>query len=252
MPKNLNEARLMSDLQVKRLAPEQVLLYQARNNMIQSTSQSLPYLSFNQEKIAEKKEMDINASELIAIASGIHSTMFKQSSNEDYKRDIYNTATLTLTRLYTTQKAYQKKNIDFEFYSLLISRMKKIMSDLNWEKNLSKTIIEKAVNLVDLFSDAKTNVRPQIWKEKFNSLALELNNRQINAILEYIKDQSQKHTIQDRNRGIIELFSQAEPGTRAMIVGQAHIDSQRSGKHNLITLLEEAGIPVVVFQSKQL
>ncbi len=126
------------------------------------------------------------------------------------------------------------------------------MSDLQWDENLSKTIIENAVNLVDLFSDAKDNVRPQVWKDKFKSLALKLNYRPFNAILEYIKDQSQKHTIQDRNRGIIELFSKAEPGTRAMIVGQAHIDLKISGQYNLITLLEKAGIPVVVFQSKQL
>lgn len=240
IPKDLSQERILADIRREAMAKETALLYDLRAKEPKASS---PYLSYNPEVLNQAEDLDIMMDKLIVISSGLAAGL------PDQQGKVFNSLSFEIHKINLVKLAYEHLGLAHEFYALLGARIKRIALEAGFDEATQRRIVTNSIDTLENFSEAHSTQDSAKWQKKYYQALLILNQNQSEKLFEYSAKKTQELTIQTRNERIASLFTEAEAGTRTMIVGTGHYRSPPNVK-GLISLLEESNVPIIIIERK--
>jgi hypothetical protein len=221
-----NEVSIINHLTKGGMTPSQALLYLSQQQDTGSKP-NLEFLQFSPEKMTASSSLDAVLANYLMPASGIIPENLIDPSVLEQSQNIYN----------GIKNSFTTKGKPSDFYALLAARLSKVTEDLGLQDTEKETLIKNLLSL------AETTDRPVL--ETFRKLQPIMQQSQSEHFFRTLMATNDTKTVNERNQSIAEEMSKQD-GTKVMIIGAAHIDTQKASEISLVSLLEEKGMPVTV------
>jgi hypothetical protein len=195
------------------------------------------------ESITETEGIRNLLPSLITIGAGVNHIFFPS----DHVQGANHTLGM-LTRKFI--EAYQR-NLSSDFLIAFSLQLEKELDRLSLNSDLKKRLFASSVEVFLNHLRSTANQDPLAWDMFYQRLAVQITKLEDDtALRDYYKQTRYEYLLAERNQKIVQTISSSDIGTRAMIIGQSHLDDFFAKDQKLVKLFEESKIPVIVIGKK--